>query len=266
MLTPVLEVKMKLYYCILTLHDNVFYATREMGILYETEKYLHNWALSYALFKGTIIPHPYRLQGEIAQSPDYLDESREQNLIYLNRRKIYVFPAQPLSWSYQINTFKAAQVNYYGRPQQFGDKGADRNYPINFGRAKELAVGSQYRTYIISAEPIEIPQWIRLGKWSAKVHVAATLIPNTAIEIKTGEYFCEHPLNPLDISPATELLLYNRIVMPPVSLVSQAQLRGAHWKLTEEAKKVFRKTLPHPPTDICLPTGVTYGARQLANT
>lgn len=41
---------MALYHCLLTLHDNVFFATREMGILYETEKYLHNWALSFALF------------------------------------------------------------------------------------------------------------------------------------------------------------------------------------------------------------------------
>ena len=45
---------MVLYHCHLTLHDNVFFASREMGILYETEKYLHNWALSYALFFGFI--------------------------------------------------------------------------------------------------------------------------------------------------------------------------------------------------------------------
>lgn len=65
---------MALYHCTLTLHDNVFFATREMGILYETEKYLHNWGLSFALFSIHYIPQPYRLQGELAQKPTYLVE------------------------------------------------------------------------------------------------------------------------------------------------------------------------------------------------
>ena len=164
---------MTLYYCQLTLHDNVFFASREMGILYETEKYLHNWALSFALFCPKIIPQVYRLKGKAAQTPGYLDTAFECNLLHLNKAKIYVFPAQPLYWSYQINTFKAAQTTYYGRSKQFGDKGADRNYPINYGRAKELAVGSQYRTYIIAPAEFKAqsPRWIRLGKWAAKVKV-----------------------------------------------------------------------------------------------
>lgn len=256
---------MKLYHCILTLHDNVFFATREMGILYETEKYLHNWALSYALFKGTIIPHPYRLQGELAQSPDYLDEKREQNLIHLNRAGIYVFPAKPLLWSYQINTFKAAQVSYYGIAKQFGDKGADRNYPINYGRAKELAVGSQYRTYILSAETIEIPRWIRLGKWSAKVKVTSTLIPNELLQTAYGEYLCNHPLNLIDLPTDTEILLYNRIVMPPVSLINQAQLQGDYWRTKKEAWNDFRQNNPFLPIEISFPQKITYGARQLTH-
>ena len=33
----------------LTLHDSLYYATREMGRLYETESVIHNWALTYAL-------------------------------------------------------------------------------------------------------------------------------------------------------------------------------------------------------------------------
>jgi len=139
---------MVLYLCNLTLHDNVFFASREMGTLYETEKYLHNWALSFALFETTYIPKPYRLQGVAAQRPGYLEPDNEQNLLYLNEEGIYVFPALPIDWSYQVNTFKAAQVSYYSKSKQFGKKGADRNYPINYGRVKELAVGSTYRTYI----------------------------------------------------------------------------------------------------------------------
>lgn len=248
---------MPLYYCTLTLHDNVFFATREMGILYETEKYLHNWALSFALFETEYIPKPYRLQGAIAQKPSYLDASQEQNLLHLNQAGIYVFPALPLKWSYQVNTFKAAQVNYYGVSKQFGDKGANRNYPINYGRAKELAVGSKYRIYIIAPEALKIPHWIRLGKWSSKIRVEAKPIPESALVLKSGQYTCGHPLNPLDLPSSTRLLLYNRIVMPPVSLVSQAQLTGEYWELSPSAE------FPDLPEKTCLPMGVSYGASHI---
>lgn len=248
---------MILYQCLLTLHDNVFFATREMGILYETEKYLHNWALSYALFETVYIPRPYRLRGKDAQKPAYLDGDREQNLLHLNQAEIYVFPAQPLRCSYQINTFKAAQVKYYGKSERFGEGNAKRNYPANIGRAKELAVGSYYQTYIIAEKELQIPRWIRLGKWSSKVLVESQIIPESGIKLKSGKYICQHPLNPLDLPASSRLLLYNRIVMPPVSLVSQAQLTGEYWEVSKEDDWQGFKDLPK---QFCLPKGVAYGA------
>ncbi len=262
---------MALYHCTLTLHDNVFFATREMGILYETEKYLHNWGLSFALFTINYIPQLYRLQGELAQKPTYLDASAEQNLLHLNQAKIYVFPAQPINLSYQINTFKAAQVAYYGKSKQFGDKGADKNYPINYGKAKELAVGSQYRTYIIAPENIKIPRWIRLGKWAAKIKVEIIQIPDRVIQTKSGNYACVHPLNPLDLPSDTRILLYNRIVMPPVSLVSQAQLHGEYLTTKKDDWQTFKLTLniqqnQQLPEEINLPKGIFYGAGNVVTT
>lgn len=260
---------MKLYYCQLILHDNIFFASREMGILYETEKYLHNWALSYAFFKGIYIPHPYGLQGENAQKPCYLDENAEQSLIHLNELNIYVFPAKPLRWSYQINTFKAAQTTYYGRSKQFGSKGASRNYPINYGRAKELAIGSEYHTFMITPDNInenDISKWIRVGKWSAKVKVKSFLIPEKIISQQSGEYICDHPLNPIDLPSNQQLLIYNRIVMPPVSLVSQAQLRGDYWELKGKEWNNFRANLPDLAKQVCLPLGVNYGAGYIPET
>ncbi len=257
------------YRCNLTLHDNVFFATREMGTLYETEKYLHNWALSYALFGSTHIPRPYRLQGAIAQRPGYLEADNEQNLLYLNEAGIYVFPALPLQWSYQVNTFKAAQVNYYGKAKQFGDKGADRNYPINYRRAKEIAVGSQYRIYILARDSIEIPHWIRLGKWAAKIQVEARPIPTSGVRQCSGEYTCEHPLNPIDLTGSNRLLLYNRIVMPPSSLVSQARLSGDYWEISLPSNSPALpewSNLQDLPKQVCLPRGTAYGASTIAVT
>ena len=148
-----------------------------MGFLYETEKYLYNWGFSFALLPIYYIPQPYRIQGEKAQKPRYLHTSYERNLLHLNKFGICVFPAQPITWSYRINTFKAAQVSYYGKLKQFGDKGASNNYQINYGRAEELAVDSQYRTYIIAPASIKIPQCIRLVKWAGKVKVELIGIP-----------------------------------------------------------------------------------------
>jgi CRISPR-associated protein Csc1 len=240
----------------LTLHDNVFFASREMGTLYETEKYLHNWALSYALFEEIYLNRPYRLKGKAAQRPHYLAVDHEQSLHPLNQLGLYVFPANPKVVSYQINTFKAAQVGYYGKSKQFGGTGARKNYPYNFGRAKELAVGSTYCTYVTVREPTTLPRWmvqghnehpaswIRLGKWAAKIRVE--VVPLSGGERRSGTFICTHPLNPLDLPPSTQLVLYNRVVMPPVSLVSQAQLQGEHWYLEQE--------------DLHLPCDMSYGA------
>ncbi|XGV96562.1 MAG: type I-D CRISPR-associated protein Cas5/Csc1 [Leptolyngbya sp. BL-A-14] len=257
---------MVLYLCHLILHDNVFFASREMGTLYETEKYLHNWALSYALFGGSCIPKPYRLEGENAQRPGYLDADNEQNLLHLNEQGIYVFPAMPLKWSYQVTTFNVSQAFYHQKVRRSGGAGGDRNYPISYGRAKELAVGSEYITYIVAPAKTLIPRWIRLGKWAAKIRVETIPIRKDGIQPTSGEYISTHPLNPIDLPQSTQLLLYNRIVMPPASLVSQAKLAGAYWKIAKQAawsKLPEWSWLKHLPRQICLPRGVAYGANAL---
>ena len=40
---------MHIYHCRLMLHEPLFFATREVGRLYETGRFLHNYALTYAL-------------------------------------------------------------------------------------------------------------------------------------------------------------------------------------------------------------------------
>jgi CRISPR-associated protein Csc1 len=260
---------MVFYFCHLTLHDNVFFASREMGTLYETEKYLHNWALSYALFESAYIPRPYRLEGAVAQRPTYLEIDSEQNLLHLNQQGIYVFPALPLQWTYQVNTFNVSQAFYHQKSRRLGSGGHILNYPISYGRAKELAVGSKYRTFIIAPAKTRIPRWIRLGKWSAKIRVEIIPIPKSGIQRAAGEYVSEHPLNPVDLSKTTRLLLYNRIVMPPSSLVSQAKLLGDYWEISKPAqwaKLSEWSSLENLPETICLPRGVAYGANTLVTT
>ena len=42
--------------CDLELHDSLYFASREIGRLYETERVLHNYALCYAL---GLVASPY---------------------------------------------------------------------------------------------------------------------------------------------------------------------------------------------------------------
>src|SRR5438874_9703690 len=146
---------MNLLSCKLTLHDTLFFATREMGTLFETERYLHNYALAYALFGDTLMNRPFFC--------DSYEPAYKEDLGHLNEVAVYVTPAQPLTWDYLLITWKMGQTSYHRKSEKFGD--VKRNYPINIGRAKELAPESVFEFYILSQKPIIVPRWIRLGKW-----------------------------------------------------------------------------------------------------
>lgn len=248
---------MKLYFCRLTLHDNVFFATREIGELFETGSYLHNWALSYAFFSDELILSPYSSYGKNAQTPVYLENVNERSLQSLNKAGIYLFPGKPVVWSYQINTFKAAQTAYYGKPEKFGDGNASKNYPANIGRAKELAVGSVYHSFLLVKEGVKLPSflerssehtWIRLGKWASKIKVEIKELSN--FRKRNGRFICYHPVNPIDLAPTINVFLYDRVVMCPCSLLSVAEMEGEYWEISTNS------FLPHP---VVLPCHVGYG-------
>src|ERR671926_55757 len=92
--------------CQLTLHDFLFYASREFGRFYETEKYLHNYGLTYAL--GLVQPAPPYFNA--SQEPRYQEELRRDRV-----GNYYVTPAHPLRIDFAFITFKMAAVPYYSR-------------------------------------------------------------------------------------------------------------------------------------------------------
>jgi CRISPR-associated protein Csc1 len=212
---------MQLLRCTITLHDSLYYATREMGTLFETERYLHNYALSYALCGEWTLFADLLVRSFFCASyrPEYASD-----LPRLNRRSVYITPAMPISWEYLLVTWKMGQVTYYRKPERFGERG---NYPDNYGRAKELAPESTFRCYVLSERPIALPRWIRLGKWHSKA-----LVETAEIEVKqrSGEYVAAGPLNPLDV-PAGVLRAFDIVSMPPSSLVANARCAGEHYEL-----------------------------------
>lgn len=195
---------MQLYLCRLTFHENLFYATREMGRLYETGRYLHNYALTYAL--GLAVAPYFHAQ----QVPRYAEDLRP-----LNERGVYVTPARGTSIRYELVTFKYAANAYRVKMAP-----SSRNTP-SYGRAKEIAVDSQFEFAVLSREPLMLPRWVRMGLWRSKALLECT----TEAELRTlgqGEHVASLPLNPLDVSG--RLRVYDLVSMPPSSLVEHAQI------------------------------------------
>lgn len=196
---------MRLTLCRLTFHENLFYATREVGRLYETGRYLHNYALTYAL---GLVAAPYF---QAQQVPSYAAE-----LGTLNEQGIYVTPARGVAVRYQMVTFKFADNAYRVKMEQ-----SSRNLPT-FGRAKEVAVGSTFEFGVVHAHPLRLPRWIRMGLWRSKglleVIGEADLKP-----VVGDEQIASLPLNPLDVPG--DFQLYDLISMPPSSIVDNALVR-----------------------------------------
>lgn len=214
---------MRVYLCRLVLQENLFYASREVGRLYETEQCLHNYALTYAL---GLAAAPYF---QAQQVPRYTEE-----LTPLNERGIYVTPARGVQVQYSLSTFKYASNLYHVEMTK-----GSRNTP-SFGRAKEVAVESSFEFAVLSQqEPLSLPRWIRLGLWRSK---AALLWDEIAEpEVQSGPYTVKVPLNPLDVSG--HFMVFDLLSIPPVSLVQHAQMEGEHY------------TLPH---GLHLPVGMQY--------
>lgn len=205
--------------CKLTLHENLFYATREIGRLYETGRYLHNYGLTYAL--GFAVS-PYFNNSSIPRYPE--------DLSALNETGIYVTPARPKNITFELNTFKYAD-NRYRVKMELGQ----RNTP-SFGRAKEIAVGSTFEFAVISVQPIMKKRWIRLGKWMSKAWVEVC-VKGEIDKIQEGECVADFPINPLDVSAEAQLKTYDLISMPPVSLLDNVHFSGPHYQLEIDKKR-----------------------------
>jgi len=214
-----------LYRCTLELHDSMYFATREIGRLYETDPVLHNYALCYALglvdsdrhSTAVFEEHSYRYFCP-EQVPKY-----EEHLTPLNQQGIYVTPARAVKHTAVLNTWKYANNNYHVEMEK-----TQKNIP-SFGRAKEIAPESQFECFILSKKPLSLPRWIRLGKWASKAEVRIEELPK--VRSSQGEFTFPYPLNPLDVMFTHQVLSYDTVNMPPVSLIRSVRLQGHYYEL-----------------------------------
>ncbi|MGV2391314.1 MAG UNVERIFIED_CONTAM: type I-D CRISPR-associated protein Cas5/Csc1 [Microcystis novacekii LVE1205-3] len=88
-------------------------------------------------------------------------------------------------------------------------------FPV-LARAKEIAPESVFECFIISCHPLQLPKWIRLGKWMSKAEVKLTEL--SVSKQKEDLFIYPYPLNPLDVMFTHEVIGYNVINMPSGSV------------------------------------------------
>jgi CRISPR-associated protein Csc1 len=217
---------MRLYDIELRFHDNLFYETRTLGRLYETGRLLHNIALCYAL--------------GFAQTPYHhaLDRPRyHEELAPLNQAGIYVTPAKDLNIHYVVHTFK------YGEEQNSVlMERSNKNIPT-YGRAKEIAVNSQFRFGVLSEDSLDFPEWIRMGIWmsKARLNVTEIALSKTNAEEKTVS---RYPLNPRDLPNNVQLKVFDLVSMRPNNLLENALIEAESWWQGRDPKTENRFYLP----------------------
>lgn len=197
--------------CLLRVDSPLYYATREIGSLYETGDHLHNFALTYAMGLVTSDTYTYHVT---EHTPRYVE-----HLTKVTESGSYVTPATPLRVNYMFSNLKFGSERWH-EP----DRDTNKNIP-NYGRIKEIAPGSEFRFCVISNAPLRLPRWIRLGIWMSICEVIIQGQYAATRRTKTETY--RGTLNPLDMAVGAQR--FDIVPMPPNSLIKNVVYKGDWW-------------------------------------
>lgn len=239
-----------IYRADLTLMERTYFASREIGALYETEPLIGNYALTYAL---GLCAAPYDWSGP----PRY-----KQDLTPLNRQGIYVTPGtfQTGKLRYAFSQFNAQTDSYYSRFDQNaiatvpGKKARAANFPQT-GKIRMLGVESEASFYVIvhNKDLERLPTYIRLGKFNSKAQLEwerFVVEKQSAEQEQDIQFF----LNAVDLPPAavTKLRAFSIYNIPPAPLLSRCRLASSFWQVKDASQKT-----------VYLPVGMRYGVEEL---
>lgn len=223
--------KDKLYYVELELLENTFFASREIYNYYETEPLIGHFALAYALGLCQSAYTP-------SKKPLY-----QEHFSDLNEQGIYLTPATVKGEvEFVIQTFNTLSDSYWYQFKSNAvetDRNKGRTYASNFpqqGRAKMLAVGNKFSFYIISQEAINLPRYIRLGKFMSKARLEITELDYQTKEV--SEKKVERILSPLDLPEKINLHSYDTINIRPTPLIKNSILSGPMIKVSDKEETI----------------------------
>ncbi len=244
---------MQILRCDLTLLENTFFSSREVGNFYQTEPLIGNYALCYAL--GLAVS-PYENRGEIRYAED---------LGALNQKGIYVTPAQIVGQArFKIEQFNAMTDSYWyamgnnalitkpdgwdaeqnGSAWYIVERATGKRKKIGtsnrpqIGRVKMLGIGNHARFYLLCMDKLpRIPSYVRLGKWNSK---AKLVVQAVTFQMVQREQAMGTPLlNPVDLTEATVLQTFDMIGIHPVPLIRNAVASGSFYQLADQEKTLL---------------------------
>jgi len=202
----------------------IWFASREVGRLADTEPYFLNTALYYAFgfASGRYVDRLFE--------PTYLDDTDEV------AEELYVTPATPsnstgsgltnrITSTYNTSSDDYATINYSAQD----DPDAKQNLPT-YGRRRVLGHGNELTCYLlgrglnVSELESRVPGYIRLGKKRGKARVETEPLD---VSQGDGEFDLGHPIGAYDtaLTPVGNLVTKR---MRPTPLVMQASYEGAY--------------------------------------
>lgn len=230
---------MKIIEATLQTRGEVTFTSREVGRLADTEPYILNTALYYALgfASGRYVDTSYQ--------PTYLEDTAELT-------DVYVSPAAPLpetAPNYVTATYNAtrdeyAEVQYSGRD----DPNAKQNLP-SYGRRRSLAHGTLLRFFIIPRDrPVadlkeQLPTYVRLGKKRGKARLDIRCQPATR---QSGEFQLNHPIGAYDFPEPPNGNVITKS-MKPTPLIMQGDYTGEYLAIEQNDQEQVR-----------IPAGLTF--------
>jgi CRISPR-associated protein Csc1 len=240
-----------IYRADLTLMEHTYFASREIGTLYESEPLIGNYALTYAL---GLCAAPYDWNGP----PRY-----KQDLGPLNEQGLYVTPATflPGKLRFAFSQFNGQSDSYYFRFDQNAiatnpaKKARAANFPQS-GKIRMLGIESQAQFFLLSlhGEPPLLPGYIRLGKFNSKARLEWKQLKLAREQPQEEEQEVKFFLNATDLPPALvpSLRDFSIYSIYPAPLLSRCRLSGPFWQaMAPEGQQVF------------LPAGMRYGVETL---
>jgi len=237
----------EIYCASLTLMEHTYFASREVGILYETEPLIGNYALTYAL---GLCNAPYYWDGP----PRY-----KIDLGPLNEQGLYVTPGTfvPETLHYAFSQFNTQTDSYYSRFDQNAigidprKKARAANFPQS-GKIRMLGRESQAYFFLLNLQGValRLPDYIRLGKFNSKAHIEWERLFLESEQPKKREETLDFLLNAADLPPQsrTKIYAFSLYNLYPAPLLSRCHLEGDFWQCKSKTGK-----------DIFLPVGMHRG-------
>jgi CRISPR-associated protein Csc1 len=217
--------------------EPIFFASRELSDTYYTEGAIGNYALAYALGWAR---SPYRLTGKDTNRPKYIEDLTPLN------KDCYILPAWPIDGqiSFRFERFNGLSDAYWyamtnnrvataredlsivrsgSKPSTFRPS----NFPQT-GRLRVIERNNKFQTLIFGER--ELPEYIRVGKFMGKVRV--DILEELEIQqLPIANYSCNSYLNSGDLPSDLQMVAFDLISIPPVSLLKNLQFHGAAWQI-----------------------------------